>query len=423
MTGVDIVLIAVLIAMFVVATKWPVNIGLLGLAGAFIIGEFFLGMDEKEILKEFPSSILVTILGVTYFFSLAQKNGTIDYLVHSMIKSVGGRTAVVPWIFFLVASVLTALGTFSPAAVALLAPAAMSFSARTGFSPVVTGALVINGAHAGGFSPISVSGNIVTNIASKHGVSVDAIGLCLASYAINLMVSILTVVVMKLIGRLHSKPEGHVLDPTTQMGVVVGEHRLTPRIILTLALMVVMIIAAVVFSLPIGFVGIVVGVILSFTMMQKSDSFVSGISWSTILLVSGMMVYVSLMVESGVIDNLSTAALALGAPLVVGMLLCLIVGFGSAFASSTALITALIPMAIPLIQESSLSATAVLSAIAISATIVDVSPLSTDGALVIASTQGKAKATIWRNLVIYAVFVVALAPVLSWFLLVPTHII
>lgn len=422
MSGIDILLIAILVAMFIVATRWPINIGLLGLAGSFIIGEFVLGMDEDQILKEFPSSILVTILGVTYFFSLAQKNGTIDFLVHFMIRSVGGRAAIVPWIFFLVASVLTALGTFSPAAVALLAPAAMSFSARTGFSPVVTGALVINGAHAGGFSPISVSGNIVTNIAEKHGVTVDIMGLCLASYAINLLVSVLTVVVMKLIRRLYTESEGHVLDPTTQMGAVVGEHRLTPRIVFTLILIAVMVVAAVGFSLPIGFVGIILGVILSFTMMKKSESFVSGISWSTILLVSGMMVYVSLMVESGVIDNLSNAALTLGAPLVIGMLLCYVVGFGSAFASSTALITAFIPMAIPLIQESSLSATAVLSAIAISATIVDVSPLSTDGALVIASTQGKAKETIWRDLVVYAIFVVALAPVLSWFLLVPTGI-
>ncbi len=54
------------------------NIGIMGFVAAFFVGWFLLGMDDKEILEEFPASIVLTILGVTFFFSLAQKNGTID---------------------------------------------------------------------------------------------------------------------------------------------------------------------------------------------------------------------------------------------------------------------------------------------------------------------------------------------------------
>ena len=422
MTFMEIALLAILVLMFVVATKWPVNIGLLGYAGAFIVGVFVLGMTDKEILKEFPASIVVTIIGVTFFFSLAQKNGTIDYLVNTLIHKMGSKTNLVPWIFFFMGAALTALGTFSPAAVALLAPAAMAFSARTGYNPVAMGALIINGAHAGAFSPISVSGNIVMDIGEKNGLHVDIIGLFAASFIVNFLISVLTILIMKVIGKLNSKPEEHVLDATTGMASVPNLHKMNWRIVLTLLLTAAMVVLAVGFRLNIGFLGICFGVILAFTMLNKTESLTSGISWNTILLVTGMMLYISLLTQAGVIDSLSNAAMGLGVPIVVALFLCYVIGVSSAFASSTALITAFVPMAAPLLAQSDLKATGVLAALAISATIVDVSPVSTNGALVIASTQGKAKDTIWRDLVVYAAFVILIAPAIAWAILVPTGI-
>lgn len=101
-------------------------------SAAFAVGYFMLGYDDKEILAAFPSSIVLTIVGVTYFFGMAEKNGTIDLLVNAYIRAVRGRVTVVPWVFFFCASVLTALGTFSPAAAALISPAAMSSGTRPG---------------------------------------------------------------------------------------------------------------------------------------------------------------------------------------------------------------------------------------------------------------------------------------------------
>lgn len=69
-----------------------------------------------------------------------------------------------------------------------------------------------------------------------------------------------------------------------------------------------------------------------------------------------MITYVSLLQNVGVIDTLAEMALALGAPLLIAVVLCYVIGVGSAFASSTALLTAFIPMAGPLLTTSSLSA-------------------------------------------------------------------
>ena len=204
MTYVEILPLIALVAMFVIATFFPINIGILGFIGAFGVGAFLLGYDDKEILAAFPSSIVLTIVGVTYFFGMAKKNGTIDLLVNACIRGVRGRVTVVPWVFFFCASVLTALGTFSPAAVALISPAAMSFAARTKMSPLVMGIMTINGAHAGAFSPISVSGVLVCDIVESSGLSINPWTLFFASYGINLLLSVLTVVGYATLARMRN---------------------------------------------------------------------------------------------------------------------------------------------------------------------------------------------------------------------------
>lgn len=457
MTYVEILPLIALVAMFVIATFFPINIGILGFIGAFGVGAFLLGYDDKEILAAFPSSIVLTIVGVTYFFGMAKKNGTIDLLVNACIRGVRGRVTVVPWVFFFCASVLTALGTFSPAAVALISPAAMSFAARTKMSPLVMGIMTINGAHAGAFSPISVSGVLVCDIVESSGLSINPWTLFFASYGINLLLSVLTVVGYATLARMRNlefsatgsaSKDGleriwaagstSETDPSTaptsggsgtstglltrpaQTDVLIETqvHPVTRVQKLTLALIGIVLVLVLVFHLPISFVAIAAGAILAFTDLSKQSEAIAGISWSTVLLVAGMVTYISLMQEIGTIDHLAGMAITIGAPLLVAVVLCYVVGITSAFASSTALLTAVIPMALPLLQTGALPVVGVVAALAISATVVDVSPFSTNGALVLANAQGIHRPRFYRQLLLNAGVVVAIAPVLCWLLLV-----
>ncbi len=417
LTSEQIVPLVVLVLMFIIATKWPVNIGVMGLVASFGIGYFMLGMDDKEILADFPASIVLTIIGVTYFFSMAQHNGTIDVIVQNCVRLVRGKTMLLPWVFFLVAAALTSLGTFSPAAVALLAPAAIGFAYESRIHPLLMGAFIINGAHAGGFSPLSVSGVLVHDIALENGFPVSANALFVASFAINLILSILTVIVFAAMGKLRSGEGVAHVD--------VEESRTTrPRgqQIYTLVLIAVMLFCALVLRLPIGFVALSAGLLLALLNIKDQHKFVAGISWSTVLLVAGMITYVSLLTHIGVIDTLAHMALALGAPVLIALVLCYVIGIGSAFASSTALLAAFIPLAGPLLSVSSLSVSGTVAAIAISATVVDVSPFSTAGALVVANVKEQDRQRTYKQLMMYAGAVVLIAPALAWALLVPTGI-
>lgn len=417
MTPSQFVPLVVLVVMFVIATKWPLNIGVMGLVASFGVGYFMLGMSDKEILAEFPASIVLTIIGVTYFFSMAQRNGTINVIVQTCVRLVRGKTMLLPWVFFLIAAALTSLGTFSPAAVALLAPAAIGFAYESRVHPVLMGAFIINGAHAGGFSPLSVAGVLVHDIAQENGFPISQGGLFAASFALNLLLSALSLAVFALIGRLRDGSDSDQSD--LECPAVVRPHG---QQILTLALIAVMLIGTLGFHLPIGFVALSAGLLLAFVNIKEHQTFISGISWSTVLLVAGMITYVSLLQHVGVIDTLAQQALALGAPILVALVLCYVIGVGSAFASSTALLTAFIPLAGPLLATSALSASGTVAALAIAATVVDVSPFSTDGALVVANAREDDRHRVYRQLMIYAGAVVLVAPALAWVLLVPTGI-
>ncbi|KQQ88847.1 C4-dicarboxylate ABC transporter [Arthrobacter sp. Leaf137] len=416
MTAVQIIPLIILVVMFVVATKWPLNIGVMGLVASFGVGYFMLGMTDKEILADFPANIVITIIGVTYFFSMAQRNGTIDIIVQSCVRMVRGKTLLLPWVFFLMAAALTSLGTFSPAAVALLAPAAIGLAYESRIHPVVMGAFLINGAHAGGFSPLSVAGVLVHDIAVKNGFPISQGALFTASFAINLILSVLTVVLFALLGKLREGDGQHADLETGSTGRPHGQQ------ILTLVLIVAMLVCALGFHMPIGFVALSAGLLLAFVNIKEHQTFIGGISWSTVLLVAGMITYVSLLQHVGVIDTLAEQALALGAPLLVALVLCYVIGVGSAFASSTALLTAFIPLAGPLLATSSLSASGTVAALAIAATVVDVSPFSTDGALVVANARENDRQRVYKQLMMYAGGVVLVAPALAWVLLVPTGI-
>ena len=109
---------------------------------------------------------------------------------------------------------------------------------------------------------------------------------------------------------------------------------------------------------------------------------------------------------------------ALGAPLLVALLLCYLGGVVSAFASSTVILGATIPLAIPFLREGSVGAVGMIAALSVSSTVVDVSPLSTNGAIVLANAVDVDRQVFFRRLLAYGAVVVAVAPVLLWLALV-----
>ena len=177
-------------AVFLIATVLPVHMGALALVGGVHRRRtsFRHRRDEYDdaVFGGFPGSLFVVLVGVTYLFAIAKNNGTVDWLVHAAVKAVRRPVAPIPWAMFAVTGALTAIGGVVPAVVAIIAPVGMSFARRYSINPVLMGLFIINGATAGGFSPLSVFG-VIANTGSRIDLTGSPLFLFLASLVINIL--------------------------------------------------------------------------------------------------------------------------------------------------------------------------------------------------------------------------------------------
>ena len=88
---------------------------------------------------------------------------------------------------FLVTAVLTSVGAVVPGAVAIMAPIGLSFAARHRINPLLMGLLVINGASAGGFSPIGVFGVITNGVVERESLASNPGLLWASTFLFNLL--------------------------------------------------------------------------------------------------------------------------------------------------------------------------------------------------------------------------------------------
>ncbi|MDN3020414.1 SLC13 family permease [Streptomyces sp. S.PB5] len=466
----ELISILVLVVVFVIATTRSVNMGALAFAAAFAVGELVADLDADGIFAGFPGDLFVVLVGVTYLFAIARANGTTDWLVHAAIRLVRGRVALIPWVMFALTAALTAIGAVSPAAVAIVAPIALSFAARYGISPLLMGAMVVHGAQGGGFSPISIYGTIVNGIVERENLPGNEVFLFLASLTANVVIA--AVVFLLFGGRKlwamgavegdaavagsapgtgggkapgtkggagrpspagggGPSPAGSAIDTapaatgTTGTTTVVPPAAepattplLTPARIATLTSLVALVIAVLVFDLDAGLTAITLAVVLSTVWPADSRKAVGEIAWSTVLLICGVLTYVGVLDEMGTITWAGEGVSGIGVPLLAAVLLCYIGAIVSAFASSVGIMGALIPLAVPFLAQGEIGAVGMIAALAVSATVVDVSPFSTNGALVLAAAPDVDRERFFRQLMVYGGIVVAVVPAVVWLVLV-----
>jgi di/tricarboxylate transporter len=447
----ELIPILALIAMFVAATLLPINMGTLGFVAAFLVGTIAVGMNTDDIIGGFPSDLFLTLVGVTYLFAIAQNNGTVDLMIRGAVKLVRGRVAFIPWVMFGITGLLTALGALGPAAVAIIAPIALGFAKQYRINALLMGMMVIHGAQAGGFSPISVYGVTVNNIVAKADLLNSPMALFLGSLLFNAAIGVLLFIFLggrSLMGRtVHDDADidtdgrtsgstnlGATTPPANGSGgaatatIAAKETSVTPNVVvkplptksvtydqvLTLIGLGALAFFSLILDLDIGFVAMTVAAVLALASPKAQKGAVSQISWSTVLLIGGVLTFVGVLQEAGSVEWVGNGVARLGMPLLVALLLCYLGGIVSAFASSAAILGATIPLAVPLLLAGEISPIGVVVALAISSTIVDVSPFSTNGALVLANAQGVDRDKFYRQILKYSALVVAIGPLVAW---------
>jgi di/tricarboxylate transporter len=405
--------VAGLVLIFLIGTTRPVNLGALALAMTYLVGTLAAGETAAAMYSGFPVDLLILLVGVTYLFGVATANGTVERIVEGAARLVRGQRALIPWTAFVVASLPAMAGALGSAGVAMLAPLSLRLAERYDIDRRMVGVMVVHGAAAGNFSPLNVLSAIVRQALAASGLDVSVTALFLANLAYNVALAVVAFLAFGGLGLLRSAPRQ--TPPAADALPVEHADRRLDQICTVLALTAVAV-AAFRFGLNIGFVALCAAVSLHLLFARSSRGAETKISWSVVLLVCGIVTYVSALQRHGTVDAVGAGIVSLGSPLVVALLLCVVAAVTSAFASSAGILGAMIPLAVPLIAQGQISATELVIAIAVSATVVDATPFSTVGALVVANARADEQPRIYRGLLIWGAVMVVTAPFVTWLL-------
>ena len=432
----ELISIIVLVAVFLVATTRGINMGVLGIVAAFAVGTA-LGVPEDDVFAGFPGDLFVILVGVTFLFAIASNNGTVDWLVHAAVRAVGGRAAAIPWVLFGVTAILTASGAVVPGAVAIVVPIGIGFAIQYGINPVLMGLMVICGATAGGFSPISVFGAIVNGVVERNDLAENATLLFVSSFLFNLLLAFVAFFLFggrELLNRrvttgpdestrrferdVSEKQAASPHRPTIAGGATTAASGDVPELdrdkILTLVGIFVLIVVALAFEVDVGFVALSIAAVLSLISPASTKGAVNKIAWSTVLLICGIVMYVGLLEEIGTIDWLGEQVAAISATMIAALLICYVGGIVSAFASTTGILGALIPLAVPFLETGAIGAVGLIIALSIASSVVDASPFSTNGALTVANTPEAQREYVFKRLLQWGLTMAVIAPPVAW---------
>lgn len=450
----EIVSLVLLVAMFLIASFLPIHLGALAFAFTYGLSLAF-GITSDEIFGGFPGELFVLLVGVTYLFALAQANGTIDWIVDRGVALVGGRIALIPWLMFGLTVLIVSLGALNAAGLACIAPIAMKSARHHSINQFMMALMLGLGSYGGGFSPISPLGIIVNGALSDNDLPTSPGWLFVLNLGFATAVAIGVYLAFGGLRLLGARPEAptsepaQTTDPTPTPGTPTAS---TPAVaapvltkneepqqsdiiakpiaanreqLLTIGGILILMVGILGFGMDVGLLAFLIAAPVSLLATKNipQQQILQRIPWGVVLLIAGVLTYVGVLEQLGTLDYVGDLANSGAAPLVALLIVCYVGAFISAFAATSGVLVATIPFLIPLLQTNEgISVLGAVAAMTLASTIVDLSPMSTNGAVLLASAEGVDERLFFRRLLTWAVATVLAAPALAWlaFIVIPT---
>jgi di/tricarboxylate transporter len=364
------------------------NVGVLALALAWIVGVYFGGMPVATIMSGFPSQLFLTLTGVTLLFALAETNGTLSRITHHAVRLCRGNRGTIPIMFFALGAVLSSMGPGNIATAALLAPLAMATAARVGIPLFLMAIMVGNGSNSGALSPFAPTGIIVNGIMAKNGLP----GLELQTYLYNLLVHALVAFTgyalfggLKLFARVPAAAAAGMSAVEPQREPVHADA-FGRRHWITLGTIVALVLSVVVAKVNVGMAAFAGAVVLVLSKSADDGEAFKRMPWRVIVMVCGVTVLIALVEKAQGIDLLVSMVARTASATTVTGLVAFFTGIVSVYSSTSGVVLpAFLPM-VPGLAAALPGASPIdiATSMNVGGHLVDVSPLSTIGALCLA---------------------------------------
>jgi di/tricarboxylate transporter len=380
-------LAALAIAM-IVSCFTQLNVGVLGLALAWIVGVYLGGMSLNEVVSGFPVQLFLTLAGVTLLFTQAQLNGTLDRVAHAAVRVCRGNTGLVPVMFFVLAGLIASLGPGNVATAAMLAPMAMAVGTRAAIPPFLMAIMVGNGAQSGALSPFAPTGIIVTGLMNKIGLPGHEWQTYLMNLTAHAMVAFGGYFLFG--GWRLFKDRFHGAHAQTGEGAV--DTRFAAPHWITLLVIAGVLVVVLFFNANIGLAAFTGAVVLATLRVADHDQSIRRMPWTPILMVSGVSVLVALLEKTGGLDLFTELLAKIATPGTLTGVIAFVTGVISVYSSTSGVVLpAFLPTVPGLIARLGGDPFSVASSMNVGAHLVDMSPLSTTGAMCLAGISDQSQ--------------------------------
>ena len=417
-------ILALVILVGISCVNEDLNVGFLGIAFGIIVGGVFAGTPASKVMNAFPLSLFMILVGVTFLFGMAQTNGTMEKLTAYSIRACKGNTALVPIIIYILATFITTIGPGNIAGCALMAPVAMAIASKVKMPAFLMTLLVVGACNGAAFSPFAptgiISNGIIAKVAPELGIPADYLNTLAWKIHFNSTIAqgFVNIGGFFVMGGLKWIRE--------QKGAALDIDELAPKPEpfnaaqkTTLLLVAILIILVVVPGLPgvkgtlpktitnmlsnVGSISFVLSIVLMLTGYGDSKAAVKVMPWSVIMMVCGVSVLIDVMDKAGGLNFLVEVMASVAGPTTICFWTAFVPAVISAYSSSSGVVMPMfLPMTPGLVELTGGDPIAIISAIDVGSHLVDTSPLSTLGALCIASAgEEEDKGVLFRKLLIW----------------------
>jgi len=382
--------LAALLLVVVVSCTSTVNAGVLSIALAWVLGVYVapaLGttLTVKQLVAGFPTDLCLSLLGVTLLFAQAQSNGTLEKVARFAVRGCRGNLGMIPVMFFVLSMILSSMGAGNIAGTALMAPLAMVLAHRAGIPAFLMAIMVAHGALAGAVSPLAPTGIIADRLMQDDlGLSNHEIPLYLYNLAANAAVGLGGYLLFggwRLFGRVFDENDRPSDEAATGVEAWSAAH------LLTLGVIGLLVTSVIFLKVDIGMGAFAGAVVLTLVGAADERKAIEKIPWSVILMVCGVTVLTSLLDKTGGLSRFASLVSGMSTPQTVPGVIALASGVLSVYSSTSGVVLPAVMPAIPdvIAQLGGGDPFAIACSVIVTGHVVDSSPLSTIGALCIAS--------------------------------------
>ena len=389
--------LAALVVAILVSCFTELNVGILALALAWIVGVYVGGMPLNDVIGGFPVSLFLTLSGVTLLFAQAQQNRTLDRIAHRAVRVCRGNSGLIPIMFFALGLALASVGPGNVSTAALLGPMAMAVAGRAAIPAFLMIIMVGNGAQAGALSPFAPTGVIVNGLMAKIGLGGHEWFTYWTNLAAHAAVAFggyalfggLKLFKSSAVVTIEHKPEDIDFDRSN---------------LITIAVIAALLVGVLFFGVNVGMGAFAGAVVLGAVGAADHKDAIKRMPWSVIVMMSGVTVLIALMEDTGGLDLFTAALARLATPGTITGVIAFVTGLISVYSSTSGVVLpAFLPTIPGLIERlGGGDPLAIAASMNIGAHLVDLSPLSTTGALCIAAVaSGENVRSVFNKLLVW----------------------